>query len=280
MSSHTLPEVLRHERDLAFHVQDSSEVREKAQDILNKLSEDHYINLAIHQPILHRVTVAATRFLSSPSLAPGRSSSDHNQSNTALVPGVALASNDGTAVPCPGLYLLDDAHATAYSYGPSMATGFIVLHSSLLGNLDLEETTFTSTTNPHLVAFIIAHELGHLLLCHHLESISQILFYPSLGAILVDFLHSLLYPFFVMFGPFVEEGMRSMGRVSISEGKELVHLCFSRTMEIEADTIALRSVLAKNKIRRRVGATHYQIFTQVIGPGRFRSYRRFRVMGE
>jgi len=166
MASHSLPEVLRRERDLAFHVQDSSEVREKAQDILNKLSEDHYIILAIHQPILHRVTVVATRFLSSPPLAPGRSSSDHNQRDTALVPGVALASNDGTAVPCPGLYLLDDAHATAYSYGPSMATGFIVLHSSLLRNLDLEETTFTSTTNPHLVAFIIAHELGHLLLCH------------------------------------------------------------------------------------------------------------------
>ena len=235
IANHTLPEVLRHERAQKAYVQGSSEMREIIQDISNRLSE--VLLFTIRRPILHRVTVEVTSFISMPVLDPG---SYDGQSNPTLVPGVRLSKNGGSL--CPGIFLLDDTHATAYSYGPSISTGFIVLHTSLLHELGPEKTAFTSTTNRHLVAFMIAHELGHLLLHHHLESISQMLFYPSLGAVLVDFFRSILYPLFIMFGPFVEEGMRAMGRVTIAEGRELVHLCFNRTMEIEADSIALRSV--------------------------------------
>lgn len=232
--------------------------------------------MSIHRPIFHTTTVTGTPFLSFPPLAQEGSSSGHKQSSTTFGSGVALTNNSAPPFPSPRVYLLDDAHATAYSYGPSISTGFIVLHSSLLRDLDLEKPP---SANSHLVAFIIAHEIGHLLLYHHLESVSQMLFYSSLGEVLVDFFQSIFYPFFVMFGPFVEEGMRAMGRVAITEGRELVHLCFSTTMEIEADFIALRSV-AKNKTRRRSWATHRHAFTQVIGPGRLRSSHRLGDLGE
>ena len=215
--------------------------------------------LTVRRPLLHRVTVAKAPFIPFPLLGPG---SDNNKNNTTIAPSIALPKNGGPLCPYPGFFLLDDTHATAYSYGPSISTGFIVLHTSLLHDLDLdpEKTAYALTTNRHLVAFIIAHELGHLLLHHHLESISQVLFYPSLGAVLVDFFRSIFYPFFVMFGPFVEEGIRAMGRVTINEGRELVHLCFNRTMEIEADSIALRSV-AENEIGRGFVATYRHPFT-------------------
>ena len=212
--------------------------------------------LTVRRPLLHSVTAAMAPFIPFSLLGPG---SDNNQKHTTLPPSITLPKNGGPLCPCPGFFLLDDTHATAYSYGPSISTGFIVLHTSLLHDLDPENTAFTLTTNRHLLAFIIAHELGHLLLHHHLESISQVLFYPSLGAVLVDFFRSIFYPFFVMFGPFVEEGIRAMGRVTITEGKELVHLCFNRTMEIEADSIALRSV--ESEIRRGFATTYRHPFT-------------------
>ena len=72
------------------------------------------------------------------------------------------------------------------------------------------------------LAVLLSHELSHLILSHHLETLSAgTVFIPGTVAILSDLLRAVVFPFTMFFGPFVNDAMANLGKVGSGEFEKL-----------------------------------------------------------
>jgi len=93
------------------------------------------------------------------------------------------------------------------------------------------------------LAILVAHELAHLLLSHHLETLSQAqYFWPSFVSLLTDLVRAIAFPFTMVAGPFVNDALKQMTEIGSREFSTCVDSCSSHKMEIEADLVSIRLV--------------------------------------
>jgi len=91
------------------------------------------------------------------------------------------------------------------------------------------------------LAILLAHELSHLILAHHLESLSSSsIVVPGTLSILADVLRVVVFPITMFLGPFVNDAMGHLGNVGSAELKNLGEWCTTMTQEEEADVVSTR----------------------------------------
>ncbi|TFY83295.1 hypothetical protein EWM64_g725 [Hericium alpestre] len=92
------------------------------------------------------------------------------------------------------------------------------------------------------LAMLLAHELSHLVLAHHIENLSsRMIVLPGTLSLLGDVLRAVLFPFTMIFGPFVNDAVAEMGSaINIEQIAKLGEFCTTRTQEIEADVVSAR----------------------------------------
>lgn len=165
----------------------------------------------------------------------------------------------------------DSSNAFSYGFGPDGGGGIVVysafideilkdssLAPSVISRDQPEETSWwsyifgsISITNHHhpvpspeqtnRLAVLLAHELSHLILSHHLESLtSSSIVLPGLLSILTDLARTLLFPVTMFFGPFVNDAVANMGKIGSGEVTKLSVLCTTRVQELEADVVSTR----------------------------------------
>ena len=94
------------------------------------------------------------------------------------------------------------------------------------------------------LAILLAHEMAHLILCHHLESLSSVtVIVPGTLSIASDVIRVLIFPFTMLFGPFVNDAVAQLGKVGSLELAKISEHCTSAKQEIEADVVSARQVL-------------------------------------
>ena len=172
------------------------------------------------------------------------------------------------------LLLVDNpgaSNAFSYGFGPDGGGGIVVytafideiLNDPSLAPANIsqdqsEETSWWSyifgsilnTDHQHPVpspeqtnrlAVLLAHELSHLILSHHLESLtSSSIVLPGLLSILTDLIRTLMFPVTMFFGPFVNDAVANMGKIGSGEVTKLSVLCTTRLQELEADVVSTR----------------------------------------
>ncbi len=63
------------------------------------------------------------------------------------------------------------------------------------------------------LAILLAHELSHLVLSHHLETLSSMtIFVPGVLSLLSDFIRALVFPVTMLLGPFVNDAVANLGK--------------------------------------------------------------------
>lgn len=68
------------------------------------------------------------------------------------------------------------------------------------------------------IAILLAHELAHLVLSHHLETLSAgTVFIPGAMSMFADLLRAVLFPITMAFGPFVNDAVANLGKVGTGE---------------------------------------------------------------
>lgn len=164
----------------------------------------------------------------------------------------------------------DSSNAFSYGFGPDGGGGIVVYSAfidEILNDPSLapssrdqpEETSwwsylfgsiFSTSYHQHPVpspeqtnqlAVLLAHELSHLILSHHLESLtSSSIVLPGLLSILTDLARTLLFPVTMFFGPFVNDAVANVGKIGSGEVTKLSVLCTTRVQELEADTVSTR----------------------------------------
>lgn len=183
------------------------------------------------------------------------------------------------AVPGPPYSLLvvdkpASSNAFSYGFGPDGGGGIVVYSgfideilsrspcdgettpepshswwSYLLGDLVIPSPSTTSHPIPSEkqdteLAILLAHELSHLVLTHHLETLSSgTVIIPGTLSILADVLRVMLFPVTMLFGPFVNDALAQLGRVGSGELVKVGDYCTSVKQEIEADVVSARLVL-------------------------------------
>lgn len=91
------------------------------------------------------------------------------------------------------------------------------------------------------LAILLSHELAHLVLSHHLETLSSAtVIVPGSLSILSDVLRVLIFPVTMLFGPFVNDAVAQLGQVSSSELTKIGEACTTYKQEIEADVVSAR----------------------------------------
>lgn len=173
------------------------------------------------------------------------------------------------------LLIVDQPESNAFSYGfGSNGAGGVVLYTGFLDELmamtapEIPEPKKEASssvwsivsgglTNPNpspqpftptpeqttKLAMLLAHELSHLLLSHHLETLSSgTVLLPSVASILSDMLRTVLFPFTFFFGPFVNDALHDLAKIGLSEVQKMGETCTSRKLEIEADLVSIRYV--------------------------------------
>lgn len=91
------------------------------------------------------------------------------------------------------------------------------------------------------LAILLAHELAHLILAHHLETLSSgTIVVPGTVAILSDLMRAMLFPFTMLFGPFVNDAVAALGHVGTGEAQRISEYCTSMKQEFEADAVSAR----------------------------------------
>ncbi|KAJ9121461.1 hypothetical protein QFC22_002077 [Naganishia vaughanmartiniae] len=91
------------------------------------------------------------------------------------------------------------------------------------------------------LACVLAHELAHLLLAHHLEALSasQVLV-PNVTGLASDLIRTIIFPVTMILGPFVNDFISDVSKMGMDQSKVLSDVCFSRHQEREADLVGLR----------------------------------------
>ena len=93
------------------------------------------------------------------------------------------------------------------------------------------------------LAILLAHEMAHLILYHHLESLSSVnVIVPGTLSIASDVVRVLIFPFTMLFGPFVNDAVAQLGLASSLELAKFSEHCTSAKQEIEADVVSARQV--------------------------------------
>ncbi|EAU85481.2 hypothetical protein CC1G_06382 [Coprinopsis cinerea okayama7 len=91
------------------------------------------------------------------------------------------------------------------------------------------------------LAVLLAHELSHLILCHHLESLSSSsIVVPGTISIIADIVRVLVFPITMFFGPFVNDAVAKMGDVGSGELRRMGEWCTTAKQEVEADVVSAR----------------------------------------
>jgi hypothetical protein len=91
------------------------------------------------------------------------------------------------------------------------------------------------------LAILLAHELSHLVLSHHLETLSSMtIFVPGVLSLLSDFIRALVFPVTMLLGPFVNDAFADLGKAGSGELSKLGEYCTSTKQEIEADVVSAR----------------------------------------
>ncbi|KAJ3567406.1 hypothetical protein NP233_g6385 [Leucocoprinus birnbaumii] len=91
------------------------------------------------------------------------------------------------------------------------------------------------------LAVLLAHELSHLILAHHLETYSSgTVIVPGIMSIISDILRVAVFPITMLFGPFVNDAVAQLGKVGSGELSKLGQYCMSMKQEIEADVVSAR----------------------------------------
>jgi hypothetical protein len=119
--------------------------------------------------------------------------------------------------------------------------------SRLLGAFSSTPTPPHPTPTPEQtaeLAILLAHELSHLILAHHLETYSSgTVIVPGILSILSDVVRVAVFPFTMLFGPFVNDAVAQLGKVGSGELTKLGQHCMSMKQEIEADVVSARYVI-------------------------------------
>lgn len=160
----------------------------------------------------------------------------------------------------------EQSNAFSYGFGPNGSGGVVIFSgfldeilrkvtpaenrsdSSLLSYLRRSLFSSPSSTPPvptaeqeAQLAVLVAHELAHLLLSHHLETLSSAsVFLPSLMSIITDLFRALLFPITMVGGPFLNDALEQVGEVGKREFATAADSCSSHQMEIEADVVSIR----------------------------------------
>jgi Peptidase family M48 len=93
------------------------------------------------------------------------------------------------------------------------------------------------------LAILLAHELSHLVLSHHLESLSSSnVIIPGTISMAADLIRVLIFPITMIFGPFVNDALAQLGKVGSGELTRVGEWCTSQKQEIEADVVSARYV--------------------------------------
>lgn len=179
------------------------------------------------------------------------------------------------AIPGPPYSLLvidkpDASNAFSYGFGPDGGGG-VVVYSGFLNDVlskvgpiaptpTAEETSWWSSlfgnisrsSQPHPVptaeqtselAILLAHELAHLVLSHHLETLSSAtIIIPGVMSVVTDTIRALLFPITMLFGPFVNDAVGQLGKVGLGEMSRIGEYCTNTKQEIEADVVSARLV--------------------------------------
>ncbi|WVQ99511.1 hypothetical protein IAU59_006647 [Kwoniella sp. CBS 9459] len=114
------------------------------------------------------------------------------------------------------------------------------------------------------LACVLAHEMGHLLLSHHLETLSQQqVLWPSLLGLTMDLFRAFIWPFTVFLGPTVNDALANMGRTSTEELVDRYgEIGFQWIHEYEADLAGLR-ILALAGYNPHAALSHLESVTDL-----------------
>lgn len=104
------------------------------------------------------------------------------------------------------------------------------------------------------LAVVLAHEVSHLLLTHHLESLSQRqILLPSAINFSVDIVRTVLFPITALLGPIVNDAIGALSRTGLPELSQLGSNCSNQRLEIEADLVGLRWVASFGDLPATLG---------------------------
>ncbi|WVQ82105.1 hypothetical protein IAT38_004233 [Cryptococcus sp. DSM 104549] len=108
------------------------------------------------------------------------------------------------------------------------------------------------------LACVLAHEMGHLLLSHHLETLSQQqVLWPSVLGLSMDLVRAFIWPLTIFLGPTVNDALANVGRTSTEElADRYGELGFQWKHEYEADLAGLR-ILARAGFDPRAALSHF-----------------------
>lgn len=194
-----------------------------------------------------------------------KTQSEHNKKHTILdrSPHSALG-------PPYSLLIADNQHQNAFSYGFGEGSGGLVIFSgffeeilrqteSIIPQAPAETSSFFSSLRRAFypappppdpiptaeqdaqLAILIAHELSHLLLSHHLETLSSTsYFWPSLVSVVTDILRAITFPITMVGGPFINDALKQIGEIGTREFTTCVDSCASYHTEVEADLVSIR----------------------------------------
>ena len=119
------------------------------------------------------------------------------------------------------------------------------------------------------LAILLAHEMAHLILSHHLESLSSVnVIVPGTLSIAADFIRVLLFPFTMIFGPFVNDAVAQLGKVGSGELLKISEACSSTKQEIEADVVSARFAYFKIFFS-------FLVFNPLLSPSRLLAHAGF-----
>jgi hypothetical protein len=178
------------------------------------------------------------------------------------------------AGPPYSLIVIDDPNsrnAFSYGFGPDGAGGIVVFSGFLDDILSKNLAPPESASNPpdtspwHRLfggllasplppaqyhptpeqttdlAILLAHELSHLFLSHHLETLSSMtIFVPGVISLVSDFIRALVFPVTMLLGPFVNDAFADLGKAGSWELSKLGDYCTTMKQEIEADVVSAR----------------------------------------
>ncbi|ORX35732.1 peptidase family M48-domain-containing protein [Kockovaella imperatae] len=173
------------------------------------------------------------------------------------------------------LLLLEKSEENAFSYGfGGKGAGGVVVYTGLLDSIlasgqEVEPEPLTARTGvsgffsslfsglfgpapaPHpqpteaqslRLASVLAHEMGHLILSHHLETLSQQqVLWPSVLGLSMDLTRAFIWPLTWILGPTVNDALANVGKTSADEMADRYgQIGFQWKHEYEADLAGLR----------------------------------------
>ena len=181
----------------------------------------------------------------------------------------------------------DSSNAFSYGFGPDGGGGIVVFSgfiddvlrkhscpedrsqpvqrswfSSLFGGSSSSAPQLPPTPTPEQteeLAILLAHELSHLILSHHLETLSSgSIIWPGVLSIMTDVVRAVVFPITMLckfrvlvcftsvstelpiVGPFVNDALAGVGKLGSGQLTELTQYCTSQKQEVEADIVSAR----------------------------------------